>query len=44
MKKQRTGTQFLSLLLYCLFAVCACLLVALCAQAYQQLQKTDRMI
>ena len=39
MKKQRTSTQFMSLLLYCLFAVCACLMVALSAQAYQQLQK-----
>ncbi|PXX79793.1 DUF4860 domain-containing protein [Dielma fastidiosa] len=39
MKKQRTSTQFMSLLLYCLFAVCACMMVALSAQAYQQLQK-----
>ena len=39
MKKQRISTQFMSLLLYCLFAVCACLMVALSAQAYQQLQK-----
>lgn len=36
---KKLGGQPFTLLLFCLFAVSACLMIALCAQAYQKIQK-----
>lgn len=40
--RKLSGQPF-TLLLFCLFAVCACLMIALSAQAYQKIQKEQRL-
>lgn len=40
--KKLSGQPF-TLLLFCLFAVSACLMIALCAQAYQRIQKEQQL-
>lgn len=40
--KRGSGQPF-TLLLFCLFAVCACLMIALSAQAYQKIQKEQQL-
>lgn len=40
--KRGSGQPF-TLLLFCLFAACACLMIALSAQAYQKIQKEQQL-